>query len=182
MKLLWVLPILLVGLQPFARADTIVPGTQISIQPDSPIDVRQADRGRIYTGHVARDVYARNGDLAIPRGAEAELIVRQTGPRDLALDLESITVGNRRYVVDNTGPQFHMAPREYNQGSGLVGTVVTITNAPGAEVSANGREVRVPESAVVQFDLQQPLSVAGWADPGYTDHGEHYHHDGDRYR
>ena len=60
------------------------------------IDVSRWDRGRIYPAHIARDVFPRDGDLAIPRGSSAELIVRETGPGQFTLDLESMTVNGRR--------------------------------------------------------------------------------------
>ena len=58
---------ILIGLQFTAKADTVPAGTQIQVRPDSQIRVNKWDRGRIYRGHVAQDVTARDGDLAIPR-------------------------------------------------------------------------------------------------------------------
>ena len=183
MKFVWALPILLIGTQATVFADTILPGTQIAVRTESPIEVSRWERGRIYDARVVQDVRARDGDLAIPRGAEAELIVRQIGPREMAVDLESIRVNGRRYVVDTTGPQYHMERRDYDEGSGLVGSIVgAIAGATGARVETRGQEIRVPEGAVIRFDLQQPMHVADWADPGYSDGGHHFHRDHDWYR
>src|SRR5579884_1452417 len=93
------IPALFLGVQTVALAATIIPGTEIAVRPDAPIHVTSWDRGRIYPAHVARDVVARDGDVAIPRGASAELIVRQTGPDEFALDLESVTVNGQRYAL-----------------------------------------------------------------------------------
>ena len=68
-----------------ARADTVPAGTQIQVRPDSEIKVSKWDRGRIYTGHVERDVRAADGDVTIPRGSNVELIVRQVGPERMAI-------------------------------------------------------------------------------------------------
>ena len=47
-----------------AKADIVSAGTQIQVRPDTEIRVDKWDRGRIYYGHIARDVTARDGDLA----------------------------------------------------------------------------------------------------------------------
>lgn len=74
-----------------AKAAEILPGTNIQVRADAPIDVRRWDRGRVFPAHVAQDVFARDGQPVIHRGSPAELIVRQVGPGQLALDLESVT-------------------------------------------------------------------------------------------
>src|SRR4051794_1248314 len=79
--------------------DVIPRGTQIRIRTDQAIDTRDRSDGRIYTGTVAEDVRGRDGSLIIPRDARAELIVQNMSTNDLAVDLESITVNDRRYMV-----------------------------------------------------------------------------------
>ena len=88
-----------------AMADPIPPGSSIDVRTDVKIDVRGNGDGRVYPGTVASDVFDRDGRLVIPRGSPAELVVRRTGPNSLIIDLDSITVMNRRYSVD-AGPNF----------------------------------------------------------------------------
>src|SRR5689334_12401862 len=57
------------------RYTQLLPGTMITVRPTEAIDVERKDY-RVYTGIVDRDVRGSNGRLAIPRGANAELIVR----------------------------------------------------------------------------------------------------------
>ena len=64
-----------------------MPGTRIEIRPDAAIDVSHWDKGRIYPGRVARDVFGRDGNVSIARDAPAELIVRQTGPGQFVLGI-----------------------------------------------------------------------------------------------
>ena len=135
-NVLWTVPALLMGMQICAYADTIVPGTQIEIRTDQPIELHTWDRGRIYPAQVARDVFARDGDVAIPRGSAAELIVREAGPNRMALDLESVTVNGRRYAMDTSGPQFHVPNNAYDNGAGLLGNIV------GAICAANSLNTR----------------------------------------
>ena len=170
-QLLLALPMVLICTQFAARADTLLPGTQIRVRSESQVGVSRWDRGRIYPARVAQDVYARDGDLAIPRGSYAELIVRETGPGQLALDLESVTANGRRYVMDATGPQFNMDANTYNSGAGLLGTIVGAI----AGVETRGGEIRVPSGSVLTFQLQEPLYLVGWQDEGYMQNGYHYH-------
>src|SRR4029078_6732526 len=78
-----------------ARLD---PGTTITVRTNEPIDSSRTDY-RVYTATVDRGIRGDNGDLAIPRGATAELIVRSARDNDLILDLESVTIGGHRYAV-----------------------------------------------------------------------------------
>ncbi len=98
MKLLVSLPVLLIGLHLTSYADTILPGSEIQVRADTPFTVSMWDRNRVYSGYVARDVYGHDGDLAVPRGSQAEFTVRQIGPDQVALNVESITVNGNRYV------------------------------------------------------------------------------------
>lgn len=181
MKQLLAIPLILAGMQFAARADTIPPGTQLEVRPDGPVTVSKWDRGRIFTAHVARNVFARDGDVAIPEGSYAEMIVRQVGPDQMMLDLESVTVNGHRYVMDATGPEFNTDA--YHNGGGLVGSIVgAIAGATGGAVEYQGQRINVPAGAMLKFQLQAPLHVVGWEDPGYTNNGNHYHRDHDWYR
>ncbi len=175
------LPVLWTGLQLSASAATITPGTQIAVRPDQPIEMARWDRGRIYTAHVIRDVQARDGDVAIPRGATAELIVRRTGENEYTLDLESITVNGNRYTMDASGPEFHT--HDYDNGGGIVGAIAgAVEGASGEHIEAHGTAIHVPQDAILRFNLRAPLHVSNWSDPGYDNNGSHYHHDHDWYR
>jgi len=174
--LLCLTSVMFMAMQITAKADTVPEGTQIQVQPDRPIDVSQWDQGRIYTGHLARDVVARDGDIAIPRGSYVELIVRQIRPGRMAIDLESITANGHRYALDSSGPRFNTG--EYQNGGGLVGAIVGAVSG----VRTEGGEIRVPAESILTFETRAPLHVVGWQDPGYDREGYHYHRDHDWYR
>jgi hypothetical protein len=175
-SLLWLTSTVFIALPFAAHADTVPAGTQIQVRPDSEIQVSKWDQGRIYRGHVARDVTARDGDLAIPRGSDVELIVRQRGPERMSIDIESVTVNGRRYVLDSSGPQFHTP--EYENGGGLVGAIVGAVSG----VRSEGGEILVPAESVLTFQTRAPLHVVDWQDPGYEREGRHYHREHDWYR
>ena len=178
MKHLLALPLILGGLQVAAWADFVPAGTEIPVRADQPITVARWERGRIYPGHVSRDVRGRTGDIAIPRGSYAELIVRQVGPNQLALDLESVTVNGRRYVMDTSGPQFNANRGAYDNGAGIVGSIVGALTG----VQVNGSAIQVPAGSEMRFHLDQGLRVVDWGDPGYMERGYHYHREHDWYR
>src|SRR5689334_10391147 len=73
-------------------------GTVIPIRTNEAIDVERRSN-RVYYGIVDRDVRGENGRIAIPRGANAELIVRVEPDNDLILDLESVVINGQRYAI-----------------------------------------------------------------------------------
>jgi len=178
MKQLLIIPVLLGCFVCASFGDTVPPGTTIEVTSEGPITVSQWERGRIYIGHVARDVFARDGDLAVRRGSRVEMIVRKISDDRMALDLESITVDGKRYAVDSSGPHFNMDRGAYDRGTGLVGNIIGAI----AGVETQGAQIRVPGESILHFRLEQPLRIVDWRDPGYDRDGGHYHRDNDWYR
>src|SRR3954469_1366753 len=81
-------------------AQNIAAGTRVDIRTNDTIDSRDRTDGRVYTGTVANDVVGQDGNVLIPRGSPAELVVRQAGQNELAVDLDSVRVGDKRYSID----------------------------------------------------------------------------------
>ena len=200
-KLLLTVPAVLLAFQGLARADEIAPGTQVSIRTNESIDLDKWDRGRIYPATVDRDVFATDGDLIIPRGSPAELVVRQVGPRDMALDLESVVIRGQRYVINAPGEAYNEHGRpgvganertgRFVGGGAIVGSIIgaiagggkgaAIGAAAGAaggasaQMATRGREIHVPVESFLTFRLEQPLYVSSEPDRGYMRNGHHYH-------
>jgi len=89
------------------RTNRLPVGTEIVVRTDETIDSRKAVEGQTFAAEIAKDVRDSAGDLVIPRGSNAQLVIlsasrggRFTGASDLVLDLHSISVGGRRYRVD----------------------------------------------------------------------------------
>lgn len=203
-KTLWAIPALILSLQVpamTAEVDTVRRGTEITIRTDERIDVRDWDRGRIYRGEVARDVFATDGDVAFPRGAPAELIVRRGPNGDMIVDLESINVNGRRFMIDTTGEAYATREREgigqnrrtakYVGGGAIIGSIIGAiagggkgaaigaaagaAGGAGAQVLTRGHEVRVPPETLLTFRLDQSLRYVEGPDNGYMRNGYHYH-------
>ena len=188
-----------------SQTRTIGAGTSISVRNNETINVRKSD-GRVFSGVVYQDVIDENGNIAIPRGSVAELMVRDTANRDLTLDLESVDVNGQRYAVianaygtddgrrDGLGTNSRTG--EFVGGGALVGAIIgaiagggkgaAIGAAAGAGAGAGtqlltrGSTVRVPAESLLTFRLEQPLEL-GAADNGFTRGGHHYH-DQNRYQ
>jgi len=145
------------------------PGTVIPVRLNESIDVDRKDN-RVYHGTVDQDVRGENGRIAVPRGSNAELMVRVAPDNDLILDLESVVVNGQRYAL-RTEPDRVESRRD----DSLVGAIVGAINGG----QARGRAVRVRRDTVVRFRLDNPLEM-GVLDSGVDRDGHHYHdHDRD---
>ena len=184
--------------------DSIPAGTQIRVRTTQTIDAHDRADGRVYTGTVDRDVVAQNGTLMIPRGSNAELIVNNAGNNNLSVDLESITVNGRRYMVSaeaydksrGSGLGKNKRTGEFVGGGAALGAVIgaiagggkgaAIGAAAGGgagvgtQVLTRGKDVRVPAESVLTFRLDQPFQLGSGnygRDNGYDRDGNHYHDD-----
>ena len=105
------------------------PGTTIQVRTTDTIDSQSID-GRVYTGTVEADVRDNQGRLAIPAGATAELVVRRGPDNELVLDLDSITINERRYGVDATRNRIGTAGVDV-RNSGIGANKETAVNVGG---------------------------------------------------
>lgn len=168
----------------------VVPtATEFSVRTNEPIDSTTATEGRTYSAQVARDVLDSNGAVLIPRGAEAQLVIRTAsqggainGPQ-LTLDVESVTINGARYLVStqdvqqgsdqNIGKNRRTA--EMVGGGAVLGTLLGAIAGGGkgaaigmiagaaaggtAQVLTRGKEVKVPAETVLTFRLDQPIRL-----------------------
>jgi hypothetical protein len=180
-------------------ADLIPAGTRVPVRTNERIDVRDARDGRVFTGVIESDVLDESGSVAIPRGSNAELIIRNVSRDEMALDMESVSVNGRRYAVSTTdmtrggqrqGVGANKRTGEYVGGGAVLGTIigaiagggkgaaigaaVGAAGGAGTQVLTRGRNVNVPAESVLTFRLDQPLRV-DVRDTGYDRNGRHYH-------
>ncbi|HKW61045.1 MAG TPA: hypothetical protein VJN89_00750 [Candidatus Acidoferrum sp.] len=91
----------------------VVPdGTKVAVRTEDTIDSAKAAEGQTYAAEVADDVLDANGDVVIPRGSNAQIVIRSAskggkirGASDLVLDLQSISVEGQEYVVSTVDLQ-----------------------------------------------------------------------------
>ena len=87
-------------------------GTEVPVRSEDTIDSAKAVEGQTYAGEMADDVRDANGDVVIPRGSNAQIVIRSAskggrfrGASDLVLDLQSITVEGQEYLVSTSDLQ-----------------------------------------------------------------------------
>ena len=123
---------------------------EVVVRTDSAINVKPTEEcGRIYRGHIALNVFWGDGDaVAIPQGSPVDLTVRETAPGRMIVQLHSISVRGRRYVIDN----------EYDaEDKGGVIDAVPAVIAAGEEIQFRGAEISIPSASVLRF--QPPFVI-----------------------
>ena len=84
-------------------------GTQVSVRTEDTINSATAVEGQTYAAEVTDDVVDANGDVVIPHGSNAQVVIRSAskggrfhGASDLVLDLQSVSVEGQQYNVSTT--------------------------------------------------------------------------------
>ncbi|MGE5114543.1 MAG: hypothetical protein ACM3JB_27090 [Acidobacteriaceae bacterium] len=125
------------------QGQMVIPaGTNLSIRADQNIQAKDVTQGQTYQAEIAQDVMGSNGNIILPRGTPAQLIVVDTNPnnngnnngKDLSLALNSVNVNGRSYYVqsnavqggnsDNGGIGMNKRTGKYVGGGALAGAVI----------------------------------------------------------
>ena len=172
------------------RNDSVIPsGTELAIRTSEAINSRNAQVDQTFDAQVDRDVLGDAGQVLIPRGSDARLVIRRinnggsTGTPDITLDLESVRMDGRRYLIDasdvdekgTSGIGKNKRTGEMVGGGAVLGTIIGAIAGGGkgaaigavggaaaggtAEVLTKGKDVRVPSEAVLQFRLDHPVHL-----------------------
>lgn len=173
-----------------ARRRIEVPaGTELVVRTTETVDSRYAKPDQAFTALFEQGVTNAAGRVIVPVGAHAELVIRQvttggaTGSPEMALDIQSITIDRRRYVVSTTdlmlesetGIGKNQRTAKAIGGGAAVGTVIgAITGGAkgaaiggligaaggaGAQVLTRGHDVRVPVETVLRFRLDSAVAL-----------------------
>ncbi len=139
---------------------TIAAGTAISVRTIELIDVLKSD-GHVFSGAVDQNVLDESGDIAIPRGSYAKLIVKTVSDRYLALDLELVEVDGSRYVVTTDGDHAASERRAGIGPSPRSGDLVDGRALAGsiAQLFTRGKTVKIPAESFLMFRLARPLAI-----------------------
>ncbi len=165
-------------------------GSEISVRTNEPIDSGTAAEGQTFDAQVTRDAKDANGDVVIPRGSSSRIVIRSaskggriSGASDLVLDLQSVTIGGRQYLIETaeiaqkgkSGIGANKRTAEYTGGGAALGAVIgaiagggkgaAIGAGAGAgagaltQVLTKGRAIKLPAESVLTFSLDKPLKV-----------------------
>jgi len=114
-------------------------GTEIAVRSEETIDPGRAAEGQTFAAEVTNDVRDANGDVVIPQGANAQIVIRSSakggrfkGTSDLVLDLASVSVDGRMYQLSTvdlvkqgkTGLGANKRTAEYTGGGTAVGAII----------------------------------------------------------
>jgi hypothetical protein len=164
-------------------------GTELVVRTVETIDSRNVAADQVFSTIVEQEVKDASGRVMIPEGASAQLMIRQlssggkTGSPEMVLDVQSITIDGRRYVVSTTdmaldsgtGIGKNKRTAEAVGGGAALGTIIgtiagggkgaaigVLVGAGGgatAQVLTRGRDVRVPAETVLKFMLDQRVTL-----------------------
>ena len=174
---------------PPSRTVVLPAGTELEVLTNENIDSSTAKEGQTFRADVAENIMNSSGQVVIPKGSEAELVIRKvstggvTGTPEVTLDLQSIKVGGRRYTVSaedlaqkgSDGIGANKRTAEMVGGGAVLGTLIgaiaghgkgaAIGAAAGAaagagtEILTRGKAVKVPAETKLRFKLDQPLRL-----------------------
>ena len=114
-------------------------GTEISVRTEETIDSGKASEGQTFAADVTRAVHDADGDVVIPRGARANIVIRSAtqggkirGAADLVLDLTSVTINGRSYALETVdlaqkgreGVGANKRTGEFAGGGAAVGAII----------------------------------------------------------
>ncbi len=114
-------------------------GANLSVRTEETIDSAKASEGQTFAAEVTRDVKDAAGDVVIPRGANAQIIIRSAakggkfrGTSDLILDLNAVSVDGRMYRLATTdivergrdGVGANKRTAEFAGGGAAVGAII----------------------------------------------------------
>jgi hypothetical protein len=168
------------------RASSIPSGTEITVRTDQAIKAEAANTtaAQFYSGTVSEDVVDASGKILVPKGSAAQLTAVKDTSSNLVLDLRSLTVHGRRYVVQAgdvaaaSGSKYggigaNKRTGEFLGGGALAGTLIgalagggkgaaigALAGAgagAGAQVLTRGKTLSVPAETSLKFRLEQSL-------------------------
>ncbi len=169
---------------PPSQAKVIGGGTTIWLRTNEAIDMKQATDGQAFGAVVNSDVVDENGAVAIPKGSDAQLIVRKESNGKMFLALNSVTVNGTRYRVETgnvsesnnskEGIGKNSRTAKMLGGGAVLGTLLgaiagggkgaAIGAISGATAGGVVQEItkskpRIPAETLLHFRLQEPLRL-----------------------
>ncbi len=151
---------------PVTTRTYVVPvGSEISVRTNEPIDSATAAEGQTFDAQVTRSVTDANGDVVIPRGSNARIVIKSAskggrfhGASDLVLDLQSVTINGKRHRIDTAeisqkgkpGVGANKRTAEYTGGGAALGAIIGAI-AGGGKGAAIGAGAGAGAGALTQI-------------------------------
>jgi hypothetical protein len=165
-------------------------GTQISVRNEDTIDSDKAVQGQTFPAEVTRDVRDAAGDVVIPRGSNAQIVIRSAskggkirGASDLVMDLASVSIDGRLYDISTAdigergrpGVGANRRTGEFTGGGAAIGAIIGAIagGGKGAAIGAGSGAgagvvtqivtrgtIKVPVESLLTFKLDMPMRVS----------------------
>ena len=162
-------------------------GTELVVRTVETIDSRNAGANQTFSAIVEQAVTDGSGRVIIPERSSAQLMIRQmtsggsTGSPEMVLDVQSITIAGRRYLVStedvaldsDTGIGRNKRTAEAVGGGAILGGIIGAiagggkgaaigvlvggAGGAGAQVLTRGHDVHVPAETLLTFRLDKPV-------------------------
>jgi hypothetical protein len=168
----------------FAQTTSVLPqGSEIKVRTDTAIPAKPPANAR-YTATVSNDITDSSGNAVIPTGSRAQLLaVPNADGKDTTLDLRSVTVNGKRYLLTSQTSSKSSAPGglgvnkrtgKYVGGGAAVGAVLgaLLGGGKGAAIGAlvggaggagaqvyRGKNKELPAETELSFKLAQDLQL-----------------------
>jgi hypothetical protein len=114
-------------------------GSELSVRTSEEIDSGTAAEGQTFDVQITRDVKDADGEVVIPRGSEAFIVIKSAskggnfrGASDLVLDLQSVIIDGKQYRIDTadisqkgkSGVGANKRTAEYTGGGAALGAII----------------------------------------------------------
>jgi hypothetical protein len=165
-------------------------GSEVSVRANETIDSATATEGQTFNVQITRAAKDANGDVVIPRGSSGLIVIKSAskggrflGASDLVLDLQSVTIDGKQYVIETanisqkgkSGIGANKRTATYAGGGAAIGALIgaiagggkgaAIGSGAGAGAGAltqtltKGGSIKVPVESVLTFKIDKPLKV-----------------------
>jgi hypothetical protein len=164
-------------------------GTELVVRTVERIDSRNGGADQTFSAIVEQEVTNASGHVIIPERSSAQLIIRQissggaAGSPEMMLDIQSISVDGRRFLVSTTDLTLDSGTGIGNNkrtaetvGAGAalgtvigaiaggskgtaIGVLVGAAGGAGVQVLTKGRDVQVPAETLLTFRLDTAVTL-----------------------
>jgi hypothetical protein len=124
---------------PTTKTNELPVGTEVSVRTNEAIDSGDAQEGQTFDAQVTRDLKDIDGDIVIPRGSRANIVIKSAskggkfrGQSDLVLDFQSVIINGRTYEVEaadltqkgKSGIGANKRTATYTGGGAAIGAII----------------------------------------------------------
>jgi hypothetical protein len=163
--------------------------TELPVRVEETIDSAKAVEGQVYAAEIARDVKDAEGNVVIPRGSNAQVVIKSAtkggkikGASDLVLDMKSVSIEGQQYRLDTAdltqkgrdGIGINKRTGEFAGGGAAIGAIIgaiagggkgaAIGAGAGAGAGTVGQivtkgSIKIPAETILTFKLDGALKV-----------------------